>query len=314
MTSSPLPAIRNRPIRDDGDFQRVRDLLVETHAIAPPGFNWEVRRWDGWRYYNPTSEWNPEWESRVRLWETTAGRLVGAVNPEGRSDAHVQIHPQYRHLIEEEMLAWAEKNLAQAGAGDARQLTVFAFEYDRFRRQVLARRGYEETDGGGTFYLLRLGWQAIPADRLAEGYRLRETRPASGDDAQRIAELLNAAFGRDFHTAEEYLVFTRHARCFRHELDLVAESADGSFACYVGLPYDAQNHYAIFEPVCTHPDHLRKGLARILMWEALRRAQRLGAESASTETGSAIAANRLYESVGFTETYRLRAWRKDLPA
>jgi GNAT superfamily N-acetyltransferase len=310
MTENAMPHIRSRPLRDDGDVRRVRDLLVETHLINPPALNWEVRRWDGWRFYNPTPEWNPTWESSVRLWETNNGRLVGAVNAEGSGDAHLQVHPHYRPFIEEEMLAWAEEHLARPVAGAGRQLTIGVYEYDRPRKLLLEKRGYEKSDAGGTFYLLRFGLQTMPEVRLADGYQLRETRPGSAEDAQRIADLLNAAFGRDFHNAEEYMVFASHAPCFRHDLDLVAEAPDGSFACYVGLPYDEQNRYAIFEPVCTHPDHLRKGLAQALMWEALRRAQALGALTASTETGRAPAANRLYESIGFTETYEMRVWRR----
>lgn len=93
MPPATTPHIRNRPLRDNDDVRRVRDLLVETHSISPPGFNWEVRRWDGWRFYNPTAEWNPTWESRVQLWETSEGRVVGAVNPEGSGDAHLQVDP-----------------------------------------------------------------------------------------------------------------------------------------------------------------------------------------------------------------------------
>ena len=160
---------------------------------------------------------------------------------------------------------------------------------------------------------MRFGLNAIPTPEIANGYTVRETRPGNTHDAQRIADLLNAAFKRDFHSAEEFLVFTEHARCFRHDLNLVAEAPDGSFACYTGLPYDEENRYGIFEPVCTHPDHLQKGLAKALMLEALRRLKALGAVAASTETGDAVAANRLYESIGFTEAYKLQIWRKTLP-
>jgi GNAT superfamily N-acetyltransferase len=304
-----MATIRSRPLRDDDDVRRVRDLLIETHPISPPGFNWEVRRWDGFRFYTPTSEFDPTWESKVQLWETEEGRLVGAVNPEGTGDAYIQVHPHYRHFIEEEMFAWAEEHLARSIDGGGTQLAVVVFEYDQPRRRLLERRGYEKLDAGAIFYLLRFGLQATPDVQLADGYRLRETRPGSADDAQKIADLLNAAFQRDFHNAEEYLVFTEHAPSFRHDLDLVAEAPDGSFASYVGLPYDEQNRYAIFEPVCTHPDHTRRGLAQALMWEALRRARRLGALTASTETGRAADANRLYESIGFTETYESSVWR-----
>lgn len=303
-----MPNIRNRPIRDDSDFWRLRDLAVATHAISPPELNWEVRRWDGWRFYNAAPEWDPAWEQQVQLWVTGDGRLVGAVNPEGSGVAYLQVHPHYRELIENEMLGWAEEHLSRETDDGARQLIVLVNEYDRYRQLLLADRGYEKTDRGGIFYLMRYGQADIPERPLPDGYRLRETRPGSVEDAQKIADLLNAAFQRDFHNADEFLVFSQQAPCFRHDLDLVVEAPDGSFAAYVGLPYDEENRYAIFEPVCTHPDHTRKGLAQTLMWEALRRAKALGAVTASVATGRKADANRLYESIGFTETYESRVW------
>ncbi|MFZ0546808.1 MAG: GNAT family N-acetyltransferase [Candidatus Promineifilaceae bacterium] len=94
------------------------------------------------------------------------------------------------------------------------------------------------------------------------------------------------------------------------ELDLVAVARDGRFAAYVGVPYDAYNRRGIFEPVCTHPDHRQKGLARALMQEGLRRLKALGAVDVVVETGDMIPANRLYASLGFTEMYNGCYWTK----
>ena len=93
---------------------------------------------------------------------------------------------------------------------------------------------------------------------------MRATRPEELADCQQIADLLNAAFNRTFHNPWEYQNFARRAPSFRNELDLVAVAPDGTFAAYVGIPYDEANRLGIFEPVCTHPDHLRRGLARAL--------------------------------------------------
>ena len=98
---------------------------------------------------------------------------------------------------------------------------------------------------------------------------------------------------------------------FRCELDLVAVAPDGTFAAYVGIPYDEANRLGIFEPVCTHPDHLRRGLARALMTEGLLRLWAMGAQEAIVGTGDMVAANGLYTGMGFTEAYRNWIWRKE---
>jgi GNAT superfamily N-acetyltransferase len=303
------PAIE-RPFRSDEDFWRVRNLLIETQPITPTGFNWEVRRWDGWRFYAADPTWDSNWEKVVRLWETEEGKLVGAVHPEGTGDAHLELHPDYRH-IEEDMIAWAEEHLAKPiDEGWRRQLSIFVFDYDAQRSSILEKRSYEKTPSGGVIRRLRFGNEPYPRPTIADGYTLRTTRPEDDSDCQRIADILNAAFNRDFHVAGEFRSLAIHAPCFRQDLDLVAVAPDGSFAAYVGAPYNEANRYGVFEPVCTHPDHQRKGLARTLMLEALHRIKALGATDVYVGTGDQIAANRLYNSIGFTETHKGHDWRR----
>jgi mycothiol synthase len=146
---------------------------------------------------------------------------------------------------------------------------------------------------------------------MVEGYTLRTTRPDS-EDYQRVADMLNAAFNRTFHTGPEVRRFMTQAPCFRHELDLVAEAPDGSLAAYVGVIFEETNRHGLFEPVCTHPDHRQKGLAQALMFEGLHRLKALGAVHVLVATGDAIPANRLYDSIGFTEAYEGHIWRKVL--
>lgn len=301
-----------RPMHSDEDFWAVRRLLIETLPITPTGFNWDVRRWDGHRFYDAHPAGNPDWADRGQLWMKADGRVVGAAHPAGRSEIALQVHPDYRHL-EEDIIAWGEAHLSgPAKGGPQQQVHVFAYDDDVFRLHRLDRRGYEATPHKGVIRRLPLPDANLSIPNLAEGYTLRTTNPADRADCQRIADLLNAAFGRDFHNAEEYQTFTRLAPSFRADLDLVAEAADGSFAAYAGIPYEETNRYGIFEPVCTHPDHRQKGLAQALMIEGLHRLQALGALDATVETGDMIPANRLYDSIGFTETRRGTYWRRVL--
>ncbi len=274
------------------------------------GHNWDVRRWDGRYFYNPSGRWEDGWEQHVRLWETADGTLVGCVNDEGAGEAFIQVDPAHRDL-EPEMIGWAEAHLAAPGAdAGSRTLEWLVFEYDVLRQRLLAERGYEKMSYGGMFRHMRLPARPLPAVELPQPYELREIDPDRAADCQGIAAILNAAFGRTFHNGPEFSSFAHLAPCYRRDLDLVAVAPGGVFAAYVGMPYDADNRRAIFEPVCTHPHHQRKGLAAVLMREALRRAQALGAIAATVDTGDMIPANALYDSLGFTEAYRAFSWRK----
>jgi GNAT superfamily N-acetyltransferase len=237
--------------------------------------------------------------------------MVACANREGRGDAHLQVDPAYRFL-EPEMIEFAEEALAAPGAnGNGKALEFTVYEYDVLRQRVLSGRGYRQTADWGMFRHMRLPLEPLPAATVAEPYEMRPVNPADDADCERIADLLNAAFHRTFHNGPEYQQFARLSPCYVNELDLAAVAPDGSFAAYVGMPYDTANHRGIFEPVCTHPDHLRHGLAGSLMREALHRVQALGAVDATVDTGDMVAANALYDSLGFTEAYRAYTWRKE---
>lgn len=307
-----LQAVASRPFKSDADFWRVRDLLVRTYPLIPSDWNWDTRRWDGWRFYDADLSWRSEWEKVVRLWETAERELVGVVHGKhGNPEFFLQLHPDYRHLIEEEMVQWAEENLAVSTEdGSQQHLQLFVYDYDLQRRRLLTSYGYEQMSSWEVIRRLRFGNVPLAQPQFHDGYRMCTTRPGDREDAQRIADLLNVAFNRDFHNPEEYLAFTRNSPCFRNDLDLVAVAPDGSFASYVGVLYEEQIKHGLYEPVCTHPDHRRKGLAQALMFEGLIRLKALGATDAYVATGEMVPANGLYDSIGFTEIYKGHTWRK----
>lgn len=308
MPSQP-PRITHRPFSGDADFWRVRQLLIDTYLITSTGCNWEIRRWDGHRFHDPPDKAMQGWEATHHLWETSDGQLIGIAHPEGGGDAYFDTHPDYRARIEDEMIAWAEENLAAVRADGARQLDVFTFEHDMPRILLLEQHGFEKTPYWGMLRHMHLGGQPLPDVQIAEGYTLRETR-TDPRDYERMAALLNAAFNRTIHNAPEYENFVLHAPCFRHDLNLVAEAGDGTFAAHVGIAYEPTNAQAVFEPVCTHPEHRRKGLAQRLMHEGLHRMKRLGVKHVNVDTGDMTAANALYNSIGFTGAYRGYYWKK----
>lgn len=299
-----------RPLRDDEDFWRVRRLLVETFPITGLGWNIDVRNWDASRFYDPNPDLDPEWAARIRLWETAEGRLAGAAMPEDGGWFYLQLHPDYREDLEAGMIAWAEENLAvPVGDGQGRRIQTMVYDYDFPRQRLLGARGYEMLPHGSVARRMYLGDRPLPpVPAMAPGYTLRTLRGSDPADCQRLADLLNAAFGRTFHTAGEMLTFSRLAPSYDEDLHLVAKAPDGSFAAHAAIILEPVNRSAVYEPVCTHPDHRRKGLARILMLECLHRVKARGARQVFVETGQGEAANRLYDSFLFTEKYTGHVW------
>ncbi len=300
--------IISRPATSEADYWAVYQLLVDHMRGTPLGFNLDIRQWEGLRFYDTRPGGDPHWRQMIQLWETVNGQLAGAVIPNGPGRPSLQIDPAFYYL-EQEMLTWAEANIyAAAPDGNGRQIQILVYENNQARQTVLASRGYEKLSSGGVIRQREIGAHASPG--VAEGYSIRTTNPETLTDCQQLAELLNAAFDRTGHTAVEYQWFTRQAPSFRAYLDLVAVAPDDTFAAYVGIPYDAVNQRGIFEPVCTHPAHRQRGLGKALLQAGLQRLALLRAKDVIVETGDAVAANALYNSLGFSQTVQGFYWQK----
>ncbi|NND84034.1 MAG: GNAT family N-acetyltransferase [Acidimicrobiia bacterium] len=284
---------------EEADWQAVRSLISELHASGPPGLAWEVRRWDGQRFHRADHDSFLEvWSERVHLW-WEGDVLVGAVHPEGPGEAFFQLRPTHRHL-QAEMLDWAITHLPHEG-----RITVFCVDHDAHLRRLLDERGFTDAGWGGVARLLTMSPHAPLPPSIAAGYRIRHTTP---EETGAVASLISVAFGGRGDITEDLAAFTAHAPCFVREWDLVAEATDGSLAAYVGVSWDHDGDLGIFEPVCTHPDHQRRGLAKALMQHGLGLLHARGVGRACVDSGDPAAANALYESVGFTEAYHGRAF------
>jgi ribosomal protein S18 acetylase RimI-like enzyme len=278
---------------------------------------WGLERLDWWRYCIHSDEeltGERTWESEVRLWETGDGELVGVVHPEGgmgpvRSDRDVflEIHPAHRYL-ENEMLAWAEvDHLARRPAGQCPwRLNATIYDYDVERAELLARRGYGHV--GLVGYKRRCDLRRpIPTADLARGYTIR---PVADDEMATWAAVVGAAFDSPWNSAERCKVWLR-APTNRRDLDLVAVAPDGTFASFAIVWLDEANRIGMFEPVGTHPDHRRRGLARAVLREGLRRLRALDATKAYVGCGTGEDVTQLYRSAGFTEYDEEHLWRKE---
>ena len=296
-----------RDLRGPDDFWPVRDFLASLYPTSPAGSVWDVRRWDGSIWHSDVPGLAPERAARSRLWVTAGGRIVAAALSEGDRQIHPHVVPGFDDLLGE-VVGWAED--AARAAGDDRSL-LHVWDDASTLHDLAVDRGYAETDHWEVIRSLKLAHAMLPSEPMPNGYTMRTTRPEHADH-QTVADLLNAAFGRNFHLAADLANFTAMAPSFRRDLDLVAVAPDGTFAAYAAVCWDSCNRRGTFEPVCTHPDHRRRGLAKALMLEGMRRAQALGADVIDVGTGDADPANALYSSLPFDEVHRGRFWAKEL--
>ena len=302
--------ITSRDFDGTDDFMRVRRFLLETYGLNNKYHNWEPRRLDG-QWFGPQDAALADWGQHAQIWENAQGEIVGVAHREGSGpgNAWLEIHPDYRHL-EDAMLDWCEAHLAARTDEGRARLWLEAYEYDTLRQQLLARRGYVQQSGWGI-----VRWRAfdtpIPERAVPEGYVVRSLRPGDAGDTAGWAAASMAVFTHmQAADVEGYDARFQRSPFYRHDLHMICEAPDGTFAAFAGFTFEEVNHTAILEPVGTHPDHRRLGLAQAVIGEGLRRVKALGATVVYVGTGDDVAANRLYESLGFTAYDRCHAWVK----
>jgi ribosomal protein S18 acetylase RimI-like enzyme len=214
-----------------------------------------------------------------------------------------EVDPRRPGLFED-VVDWFEEHAV------ARPLTVGVRASHRRALASLVRRGFSH-DAEAPW----IRWNArslgkIDDPAVAGGYRLT-TMAETPDLAARVA-VHRAAFAPSRVTEESYAAVMAEWP-YRAELDCIAVAPDDSFASYALAWLDGANATGILEPVGTHPDHRRRGLARAVCLEALRRLRAAGAERAFVSSRGDAAypvPTLLYESIGFRELIRTLPYAK----
>jgi GNAT superfamily N-acetyltransferase len=99
----------------------------------------------------------------------------------------------------------------------------------------------------------------------------------------------------------------RQTAAYRGDLHVLVQADDGTMAASAIMWFDEANKSVEFEPVGTHPDYRRHGVARALMLRGMHLARAAGAEHATVVCKGAPgqpAARGLYYGVGFKELSR----------
>lgn len=303
-----------RAYHREDDYWRIRAFLREIAALNGQRFDsWCVPCLDYWRWHVVENCEPYPWEQNgIHLWETDSGQIAAMINPEGSGELHFQVHPAFRSPeLEYAMLAAAEEHLSIPRQNGQRHLTAWVCQTNTARREMLIRQGYVKGDWPA-YERCRALDTPIPDVPVAAGYTIR----ALGDVDELPAR--SWASWRGFHPDEpdeKYEGWTWYRDCiqrmplYRRDLDIVAAAPDGTIAAFCTLWYDDVTRTGYFEPVATVPEHLRRGLGKAVMTEAMRRIQRLGATHV-TVAGYSEAANALYSSVVSPEYTLYESWTK----
>ncbi|GAA3759982.1 hypothetical protein GCM10022225_51890 [Plantactinospora mayteni] len=246
----------------------------------------------------------------VQLWES-GDEIVGlAINLRFGAAFDVFTAPALRGTAAEvEMLRTAYQTTARAMTAGEPYVLTDVFDCDSTRIRLLTELGFARFRT----------WDDVTARVLAgpvdepvtpEGFVLRTARLA---DADQLARARNSAFDADW-TAELYrsAVMTRPG--YDPEREIVAEAPDGRIAAFTVYWLDGRNRVGHFEPVGTHRDFHRRGLARAVMLTATHRMRAAGMTTVTVNyTADNLPAAALYASLGFRREHQTLGFRRPHP-
>jgi len=246
----------------------------------------------------------------IRLWHNDLGELVGYAMLGEDPAIDWQVLPEYEWAgIEAEALAWAAARLSELRGRDAPRwsaaLTAGSREDAAARIAFLEERGFARLADTVEVNMVRYLREPTPAPAVPPGFEVRATA-GRGECARRAAA--QREVWRPWPVAnvdgDDYARLMRLPGYHRH-LDVVAAAADGTIVSYANCWIDEVNRIGHLGPVGTRPSWRRRGLARAVLLEGLRRLGASGMDRACVSTREANApARQLYAAVGFQPVNR----------
>ena len=205
-----------------------------------------------------------------------------------------------------QVLTWAEQQL-RAAAPESPVLETSCREADVAWIEMLERHGFVRQDGGAVHMRCSLR-DPLPEPVLPADFTIR---PIAGEqEVEAHVALHRAAWGTE-NMMVEYRLAMMRTPTYDPTLDLVVVAPDGRLAaycmCYISPEENRlsgrQDGYT--DPMATHPDFQRRGLAKALMLAGMHLLRERGMEAARLSTGcDNVVMQRAAAGVGFQVDFR----------
>jgi GNAT superfamily N-acetyltransferase len=223
------------------------------------------------------SQMNPQRDTRL-WWDGAALAAWATWNKYGLTFALSYAQRENLDLLRR-ILAWAKGHVRAISPDGAppEEFSTGCFASHLPHARMLAELGFTPRLEGSLFVNARSLAVPIPDLALPAGVVIRP--PEGEHELDRRAQLHATVWHPSKVTPAGYRI-TRSAPGYDATLDMVAVLPEGSLGAYcICWPEEATGSCE-FEPVGTHPDHRRKGLAGAVMYAAMRRAREIGLRTA----------------------------------
>jgi mycothiol synthase len=300
-----MPSISARPYSHPQDLPAVIALLKAVRPVA-----W-INEYPGLVDLQEAMD-RPSIRETMCLWVNDRNDLIGfAFVLEPYNNIHFETRSEFEQEIEEDVVAWGMACAQRSHTNETPDTLDASCREDDLRRiTILERQGFIRQEMN-TLRLSRNLNDPIPTPRLPEGFLIRSIEGENEVDL--IVALHRAAFGTSNMTREERLSIMR-ALEYDPTLDLLVIAHNGRFAAYCTCSISSVENkmsglkVGHTDPVATHPDFQRRGLASALLLRGAQLLKERGMELAILGTsGDNLAMQKAAQAAGF-QVYSKRIW------
>lgn len=301
----------------ENDYERVQDFLRETFKKNKTLHNFIPTRFENIKFGPCGKEiYSSKDDQNIKIWEKKSRndskpKIVAVIIHRPPFLWTINIHPNFRG-VEREIIQCIEKTEQekQLETTSEHQIHFLVQETDTFRKELLQKRNYQD-QGLAEIDRIRPLDKPIPKPTLPDGFKIRSVDII--EEFQKYQDAQAAVFPHCKYMTLEQAEIYKSASFYNPELDLAVIAPNGQFAAFTTLRIDPVSRITEFEPVGTHPNYRRKGLAKAIIYYGLKLLKKYNPTLISIP-GSVAREEviRLYDSVGFTDKINVHLWQKTL--
>jgi ribosomal protein S18 acetylase RimI-like enzyme len=286
----------------EAEFKEMRELLAQSYLVSRKPLNWRLAMAENWNYASRYLEPIEYFASRVHLWRSDTGKLISFLI---RDSSLIYLQVDYSHRDAEARMAdWAERHWA----GNNTRIGTMVYDWDIERQRLLAQRRYENHGAIEDVRIFDL-FRAYPKAVLPPGFTI--TSLAEYDHYLERIDLENSIWGANL--TEAWLRGKSSAPSYSPKWDLIVVAPDGKLAAQSLVWLYPKSQMGEIDPLGTHPEYRKRGLAKALVLESFKRMRNSGVHYAyiASDAKDPIVSH-LYTSLQPGETYQGYHWTKQL--
>lgn len=280
----------------DDDYEALCEFLIVLNANNDSHINWNWARLE-WMIEHP--EFDKSLKNSIGLW-TVDNKIVGAaIYDMYFGEGFCGVLPEHKDLYPDVVKYACRELKDDSGFG----LAICDENADEVKS--IKDLGFTIADQDET--IMEKSLDDDLSAELPTGLKLFCPDPV--EDVYDLEWLFWQGFDHGDDKAEferEEEIIPRVRKHFNKDLGVAAVNENGEMVACCLLWYMPGTDYVYVEPVCTIPSYRGKGVAKALIFEALRRAKKLGANRAYV-----ISNMEFYEKLGFRKKYHYTFYWKD---